>query len=762
MLTASYPLNQENEMLCLSRVLPSAFLLVGAASAQTIDVEKTRLIHVDSDMQPIHLGTYHAASGQWLRPSVQSPTDGGTFCTVYANNFYSAFFLDINDGTLVTDEGRLPSTTSPEELSPSSSPRDVSLTGFDNSYSIEKIQLGYVTDSYEDGEATLQVYEDYDTCTDPSALTPVLDILIEDLPGIDSSLIAGTLVPYTFDVDLSGLEFCILADADGEFDDDVLGAPTASAGDRFGWRLGMTVPGEPGAQIGPIAASNPEGGAPHGANTDFDSAPVAPNATGLGTEDQYYQDSPLGPDGCFNFGGYMAPNNNPQFASFWLVMEANKDTVCVECGTRFDDRFEPNDGPCEARELDTPTLEENLLVYRDNDDPTVPAGAEDPDYYRISVAPFSVVQVELRPSAANLNPLFGNPADFELELYEDDCLNPFNPIVASSGGFGSFESATYFNCSTSTVDIIAKVYVAQGATFCGVYDLEVIENLGCAFDDQFEDNDSCLEAIQLSQGTYPSLTIFPCDEDWYRIILKNGETLDITADFDETSLDVDLYLLRGNNCSTATLVDSSAERSPSVLSGSENVSAENTTGTTQTYYLYVDYYTPTGLVQFVPEPCGNYSLTYTRGGGTPVGKKFCTAEINSTGEAGHIFGTGSNVVANNNFVLNAQNLPASVMALAFNSQSNLIVAHPFISTAPGPSDGNLCISGPGGSDLGRFPVVQASASGDISLAVDLTSFPRPMGPIMVMAGETFNFQWWYRDSTPGGSNFTDALEVEFQ
>ena len=49
------------------------------------------------------------------------------------------------------------------------------------------------------------------------------------------------------------------------------------------------------------------------------------------------------------FGGYIAPNNLPQFASFWLVMEANKDTVCVECGTRFDDRFEPNDTPCTAR-----------------------------------------------------------------------------------------------------------------------------------------------------------------------------------------------------------------------------------------------------------------------------------------------------------------------------------------------------------------------------------------------------------------------------
>ena len=757
-------------MLCLSRVLPSAFLLVGAASAQTSeDVEKNRLIHVDSDMQPIHLGTYHAASGQWFRPSGQA-TDGGTFCTVYANNFYSAFFLDINDGSLVTDEGRLPSTTSPEELSPAGvgAPanediRDVSLIGYDNSYSIEKIQLGYVTNSYDDGEATLQVYEDYDTCTDPTGNpSEVLDITIVGLPGIDSSLIAGTLVPYTFDVDLSGLEFCMLADASGEYMAADPLAPAASAMNRFGWRLGMTVPGDPGALIGPIAASNPEGGASHGANTAFENAPVAPNATGLGTEDQYYMDRPGGPDQCENFGGYIAPNNLPQFASFWLVMEANKDTVCVECGTRFDDRFEPNDSPCAARDLDTPTMEPNLLVYRD-----AGPGVIDPDYFRITVPAFSVVQVEVRPNFSNLNPLFGNPADFELELYEDDCTNPFNPIVASSGGFMSFESATYFNCSSSSVDILAKVYVAPGATLCGGYDLEVREDLGCAFDDQFEDNDTCLEAIELIEGTYPALTIFPCDEDWYRIILKNGESLDITAVFNSSELDLDLYLFNGNNCITSTLIATSLQTSPAPGSGVENVSLTNNTGMTQTYHLFVDYFT-SGFLQFVPEPCGNYLLSYERGGGTPIGKKFCTAQPNSTGLAGHIFGTGSNVVANNDFVLNAQNLPAGVMAMALNSQSNIIIPFPSIPTAPGPSCGNICIAGPGGSDLGRFKtqIVMSSGGGGVSIPIDLTNFPRPLGGIAVVAGETYNFQWWYRDviypACGGGSNFTDALEVTFQ
>ena len=424
------------------------------------------------------------------------------------------------------------------------------------------------------------------------------------------------------------------------------------------------------------------------------------------------------------------------------------------------------------------TVENNLLVYRDGPSAPGPVGGPfpvgpvDPDFYEITVPPFSVVQVEVRPSMANLNPIFGNPADFELELYEDDCTNPFNPIVASSGGFMGFESATYFNCSSSSVDIIAKVYVAPGATFCGVYDLEVREDLGCSVDDQFEDNDDCLEAIELIEGTYPALTIFPCDEDWYRIILKNGESLDITAVFNSNELDLDLYLMQGNNCGgpsggALTLVDSSTQRSPVPGSGIENVSLTNTTGVTQTYHLYVDYFT-SGFLAFIPKPCGDYLLTYDRGGGTPLGKKFCTAQVNSTGNAGHIYATGSNVVANNDFMLHAQNLPVGVMAMALNSQSNMIIPFPNIPTAPGPSCGNLCIAGPGGSDLGRFKtqIVAANGMGEVWIPIDLTNFPRPLGGVAVMAGETYNFQWWYRDviypACGGGSNFTDALEVTFQ
>jgi hypothetical protein len=48
--------------------------------------------------------------------------------------------------------------------------------------------------------------------------------------------------------------------------------------------------------------------------------------------------------------------------------------------------------------------------------------------------------------------------------------------------------------------------------------------------------------------------------------------------------------------------------------------------------------------------------------------------------------------------------------------------------------------------------------------LDLTQHPTPTGFVSVVAGESWSFQAWYRDSIGGvaTSNFTDGLEVDFQ
>ena len=56
-------------------------------------------------------------------------------------------------------------------------------------------------------------------------------------------------------------------------------------------------------------------------------------------------------------------------------------------------------------------------------------------------------------------------------------------------------------------------------------------------------------------------------------------------------------------------------------------------------------------------------------------------------------------------------------------------------------------------------VVDSSSGGAIRFPVDLNTLPIG-GGTAAQAGETWNFQCWYRDANPGPtSNLTDALSV---
>ena len=143
--------------------------------------------------------------------------------------------------------------------------------------------------------------------------------------------------------------------------------------------------------------------------------------------------------------------------------------------------------------------------------------------------------------------------------------------------------------------------------------------------------------------------------------------------------------------------------------------------------------------------------------GRGVGRSFCLAASNSTGAAGRLEGSGSASVAENNLTLVATNLPPTVFGLFITSTSQDFVAN------PGGSEGNLCLGGSIGRYVGPGQMQQADASGAFSLQVDLTNTPQPGGAVSISAGETWNFQAWYRDSGIMGStsNFTNGLEVVF-
>lgn len=141
-------------------------------------------------------------------------------------------------------------------------------------------------------------------------------------------------------------------------------------------------------------------------------------------------------------------------------------------------------------------------------------------------------------------------------------------------------------------------------------------------------------------------------------------------------------------------------------------------------------------------------------GAISLGTNYCTPAANSTGAPATISAVGSAVVSDNILTLVTSNVPSSQFGLFLCSQTQA-----FVPGASGTSDGNLCLGG----SLGRiFPVVNAGASGGFSLTVDLTALPQGAALVPAQPGEDWNFQAWFRDSTPLGSNFTDGLEITFQ
>ncbi len=77
----------------------------------------------------------------------------------------------------------------------------------------------------------------------------------------------------------------------------------------------------------------------------------------------------------------------------------------------------------------------------------------------------------------------------------------------------------------------------------------------------------------------------------------------------------------------------------------------------------------------------------------------------------------------------------------------------------------LCLGG--GSAIGRHnrphELGISGSAGEIELSVDWNDLPGPNGLQMATAGQTWNFQCWYRDQNPGlTSNFTDAVSLTLQ
>ena len=149
-----------------------------------------------------------------------------------------------------------------------------------------------------------------------------------------------------------------------------------------------------------------------------------------------------------------------------------------------------------------------------------------------------------------------------------------------------------------------------------------------------------------------------------------------------------------------------------------------------------------------------FQLVHLGGPGT-IGTNYCgPANLNSSGLPAIILATGSDTVAHNSLTLTAQQMPTNQFGYFVNSQTQ------GFSTPPG-SQGNLCVAGAIGRHSSQ--IQSSGAAGEFSIPVDLTVLPTPGGPYAVQAGETWNFQAWFRDVNPNQtSNFTDGVSILFQ
>lgn len=140
-----------------------------------------------------------------------------------------------------------------------------------------------------------------------------------------------------------------------------------------------------------------------------------------------------------------------------------------------------------------------------------------------------------------------------------------------------------------------------------------------------------------------------------------------------------------------------------------------------------------------------------------IGSPYCTAEVNSTGMSASIGASGSIFAFRNDLTLSARQLPPFVFGIFLNSTDQA-----FIPNAGGGS-GNLCLGGAIGRHWRPGEILNTGAAGEVSLLLELDDFPTPTAYVVVVTGETRNFQFWHRDSSPAStSNYTNGLSVKFR
>ncbi|MCB9914699.1 MAG: VCBS repeat-containing protein [Planctomycetes bacterium] len=133
-----------------------------------------------------------------------------------------------------------------------------------------------------------------------------------------------------------------------------------------------------------------------------------------------------------------------------------------------------------------------------------------------------------------------------------------------------------------------------------------------------------------------------------------------------------------------------------------------------------------------------------------VATNYCTGAPNSVGAGASIGFAGSLSIADGSFTLTASGAVPGQNGLFYYGGGQ--TAAPF-------GDGIRCVAAP---FFRLNPPVACDVAGNASAFVDFTSGPAGSGASAIIAGSTWNFQFWYRDPAgPSAFNLSNGLRATF-
>ncbi|MDF1836862.1 MAG: hypothetical protein P1V35_03240 [Planctomycetota bacterium] len=142
--------------------------------------------------------------------------------------------------------------------------------------------------------------------------------------------------------------------------------------------------------------------------------------------------------------------------------------------------------------------------------------------------------------------------------------------------------------------------------------------------------------------------------------------------------------------------------------------------------------------------------------GTSQAESYCDSTVNSTGSMANMIFSGTPSVAANDLVFGVRDLP-------LNQFGYFVVSQTIGSgVTPAGSQGTLCIGGAIGRHNRLGEVLFSGTAGAVLMPLDLTNVPQPLGPVAILPGETWHWQYWTRDQNPSStSNFSDGNRLTF-